>query len=711
MFLSFILILLVTAGGLSLTYLFADDEPILWRVCAGNVVGSAVFGLVCFLLACFFGFSVVTISLAILISLSPLLLFTRETNRAKLRVDWRKAKGKLEGATFKKFLRFGYYTFFFVLFCLFFERAILENASGIFTGASQNYGDLPFHLGAIYSFTDGGNFPPENPSYAFAKFSYPFMADLITASFVKFGASVRDAALVQNIFLAFSLLVVLERFVFKLTGSRLAGRIAPVLLFFSGGLGFLWFLKDFWQGAQSFFDFLWNLPFDYTIRDPEPGKGEKFRWGNSLVVLFVTQRSLLLGMPLTIIVLQKLWEIFATEDSGKNKENEPQINTYERGLEKAFGIQHSAFGIFLVGLLAGTLPLIHVHSLIVLFVVSAFLFFFRLDKWREWIAFGVGVVVVAIPELIWAMTGSATRLTEFVDWHFGWHKGEMNFFRFWLVNTGIFIPLLLFGIYLIFNLTTRGGENDDETMGQRDDETMRQRDRETKRQRDNGKSGHLRQDISSSHRLIVSLSLFSLPFFLLFFVSNTVKLAPWEWDNIKVLIYWFVGSLPIVAFVLAWLWNQHKLLKIVAVGCLIILTFAGALDVWRTISRETEYKIFDKDAVAVAEQIKLKTAPNALFLNAPTFNSAVVLSGRRSLMRYSGHLASYGIDYAERETDVRRIYAGDATSEIFLKKHGIEYVLISPEEKSNLTFVNEEFFRRFPVVAEAGQYRVYKIKN
>jgi hypothetical protein len=150
-------------------------------------------------------------------------------------------------------------------------------------------------------------------------------------------------------------------------------------------------------------------------------------------------------------------------------------------------------------------------------------------------------------------------------------------------------------------------------------------------------------------------------------------------------------------------------LKIVAVGCLIILTFAGALDVWRTISREIEYKIFDKDAVAVAEQIKLKTAPNALFLHAPTFNSAVVLSGRRSLMRYSGHLASYGIDYAERETDVRRIYAGDATSEIFLKKHGIEYVLISPEEKSNLTAVNEEFFRRFPVIAEAGQYRVYKI--
>jgi uncharacterized membrane protein len=79
-------------------------------------------------------------------------------------------------------------------------------------------------------------------------------------------------------------------------------------------------------------------------------------------------------------------------------------------------------------------------------------------------------------------------------------------------------------------------------------------------------------------------------------------------------------------------------------------------------------------------------------------------------MRYSGHLQSYGIDFAPREAEVKRIYAGEGTAELLLKKYDIEYVLISPEEKSNLT-VNEEYFRRFPVVAEVGQYRVYKVKN
>jgi hypothetical protein len=266
---------------------------------------------------------------------------------------------------------------------------------------------------------------------------------------------VREAMLVQNVFLAFSLLVVLERFTFKLTGSRLAGKIAPALLFFSGGLGFLWFLKDFWQQAQGFFDFIRNLPRDYTT-------GDNFRWGNSLITLFVTQRSLLLGMPLTIIVLQKLWEVFrrdewqGTRDKWQGSRDELNHKTNTRPSSLA------TRSYFFIGLLAGTLPLIHVHSLVVLFAVSAFLFFFRPGRWREWITFGAGVAVLAVPELIWAMTGSATRLTEFVAWNFGWDLRGENFIWFWLKNLGIFIPILIFGIYLVYSFSLQKNEKENE---------------------------------------------------------------------------------------------------------------------------------------------------------------------------------------------------------------------------------------------------------
>ncbi|CAN5198650.1 hypothetical protein BH20ACI1_BH20ACI1_25310 [soil metagenome] len=665
MLVSLILILFVTIGGCGLTYLFAENEPLMWRLCAGNVVGQTIFGLVCFVAACFFGLTTATVLIALLITILPLILFGQKNIKQNFSKDRLAAKQNLEGADFGKILKFTYYAAFLILFYFFFDRAMFEMKGAIFTGGSNNLGDLPFHLGAIFSFTDGDNFPPQNPSYADVKFTYPFIADLIAAGFVKIGANVRDAMLVQNITLAFSLLVILERFTFKFTGNRLAGKIAPVLLFFCGGLGFLWFFKDASQTMKGFYEFMWNLPRDYTI-------SEFFRFGNSLITLFGTQRSLLLGMPLTIIILQKIWKIFSSNEEIKNAESDA----------KSFSIFHFPFSIFLVGLLAGTLPLVHLHSLFCLFIVSATLFFFSAENWREWIAFGAGVAIIAIPELVWALTGSATQTDKFIEWFFGWDVRDLNFFWFWLKNTGIFIPILIFGLYLIY---FRQNREDAE---------------ETQRTKDKGQR--------------TNLLIFYIPFAALFIISNVAKLAPWEWDNIKVLIYWFVGSIPFVAFALAWLWEKDKFFKLIAAVCLITLIFAGALDVWRQISGAINYEVFSADSVKIAEQIKQKTAPNALFLNAPTYNSAVVLSGRRSLMRYTGHLASHGIDFSGREDDVKRIYSGEGTADILLTEYGIEYILISPEERSyfqtnNMSF-NEAYLQKFPVVAEAGQHKVYKVK-
>ena len=396
-------------------------------------------------------------------------------------------------------------------------------------------------------------------------------------------------------------------------------------------------------------------------------------------------------MPLTLIALSNLWKIFNAENAENAEKNKTQKIPFGRGLEEKSPFLPFSLSPFLVGAIAGMLPLIHLHSLVVLFVVGAFLLILKPEKWREWVAFGAGVCVIAVPELVWAMSGSATKTSEFIAFHFGWDKGETNIFWFWLKNTGFFIPILLAGIFLTHRRGMQEGEKE------------RKGEREKKRRE---KSPHL--------PFSPSPLLFFLPFAFLFIVSNTMKLAPWEWDNIKVLIYWFVGSLPFVAFALAWTWNQNRVLKLVAVGAFVVLIAAGAVDVWRTVSGQINYEVFNADAIKIAERIKSKTAPNALFLNAPTYNTAVVLSGRRSLLRYIGHLSSHGIDYAEREQDLKNIYEGNATADILLKKYDIEYVMLSPEEQAymsqnNLT-VNEEFFQKFPVVAESGAFRVYKVK-
>ncbi len=206
-----------------------------------------------------------------------------------------------------------------------------------------------------------------------------------------------------------------------------------------------------------------------------------------------------------------------------------------------------------------------------------------------------------------------------------------------------------------------------------------------------------------------TLLLFYIPFAALFVIANVAKLAPWEWDNIKVLIYWWIASIPFVAFAVAWMWQKGAALNVAAAVCFLVLIFSGALDVWRTVSGTVKTRVFDADAVKLADRLRSAVPPKALFLNAPTYNSAVVLTGRQSLMRYSGHLSSHGIDYLPRENDVKKMYAGGPQAEELLRKYAIDYVLVSPEERTAMR-ANESFFSRYPVVAEAGQYKVYKIK-
>ena len=176
MLISLVLIIAITLGGMSLTYLIDDlsddNAPLLWRLAVGNIIGSAMFGLIAFVAACLIGFSGVTIIASLVIALLPLLIFIRRDVRMRLRSNLNKARGKLDGANFAKLGNFAYYAFFFLLFWFFFARAMFEMKDGIYTGGSQNLGDLPFHLGAIFSFTDGNNFPPQNPSWASAKFTY-----------------------------------------------------------------------------------------------------------------------------------------------------------------------------------------------------------------------------------------------------------------------------------------------------------------------------------------------------------------------------------------------------------------------------------------------------------------------------------------------------------------------------------------------------------
>src|SRR6059058_3885592 len=119
MLLSILATFLLTLSGVAISYLFEDDEPLLWRLAAGNVLGSTLFGTISFVVALAAGLNIGTVLGSAAIALMPMVLFVTKGTTG-FGHDWRKAKGKLDGANLRKFFRFLYYAGAFVLLWLFF---------------------------------------------------------------------------------------------------------------------------------------------------------------------------------------------------------------------------------------------------------------------------------------------------------------------------------------------------------------------------------------------------------------------------------------------------------------------------------------------------------------------------------------------------------------------------------------------------------------
>jgi len=156
------------------------------------------------------------------------------------------------------------------------------------------------------------------------------------------------------------------------------------------------------------------------------------------------------------------------------------------------------------------------------------------------------------------------------------------------------------------------------------------------------------------------------------------------------------------------LWRTGPTHRAIAVALFACLTLAGALDVAGIVMRSGEFQLFDSDGVRFAEVVKQQTQPRSLVMHAPVHNTPVFLTGRRSLMGYPGHIWTHGLDFAPRESEIKRIYSGSPDAELLLRKNGVEYAVVGPLEKLVLS-VNEPFFSQFKKVGEAGEYRLYKI--
>src|SRR5215212_5327006 len=493
---SLVLALLVTLSGAVATYLYDENASLGARLCAGACLGLAALGLVSFVVASFIGLSGAAVLFSAAICCSPLAILTDSANLKCFKEDLKSISlgaRRLVQADAKAVGYFLFYAFVTVVLWKAFDRAVIEDDNGLSTGLLNNFGDLPFHLSVITSFVFGNNFPPEDPTYAGVRFTYPFISDFVSAVFVRCGADLRESMFIENYILGISFVGLVHRWALVMLRDKLAAVITPLVVLLNGGFGWKLLFDQAGTNDRGLFGVLMDLPPSFTVI-PET----TWRWGNAISALLVPQRGFLMGLPLAIIAFTQWW--IATDKTRPQQTPETTKKTRAAAKQKSAPQPQSRLSLntrrmIAAGVAAGLLPLVHAHSFVVVMAMAGCLALLQI-RWREWFAFFAVASVIAIPQLLWSTMHSAVDPGSFFAWEIGWDHGQENPVYFWFKNTGFFIPLLLVAILI--------------------------------------KQG--------SYVVPRRLLLFYLPFSLCFIVPNFVKMAPWIWDNIKVLYYWWLAS-------------------------------------------------------------------------------------------------------------------------------------------------------------------------
>ncbi len=319
--------------------------------------------------------------------------------------------------------------------------------------------------------------------------------------------------------------------------------------------------------------------------------------------------------------------------------------------------------LFIVaGAIAGLLPLAHLGTLLALAIVTPVLFL--LFPSRAWFAFFIVWMAVAVPQLLTQLGGGAGALSA-LRLQAGWVSSPDPWPWFWMKNLGWFAPLLIAGL-----LTRR---------------LVPERARR-----------------------------FLLAFMALFVAANVAVFQPWDWDNHKLLVYWFLAVAIVAAALLVRVWRRRPEIgtRTLVLGVLLSMTASGLLEDIGTLLGQSRYRMLVPDQLSLAEQVRASTQPDALFVvGMQNHDPIAMLTGRRIYMGDDNWLWTEGIRYEERRDEVRRIYRAEPGTEAILAERGIDFVVIGPHEREALQADEEAFRSRYPVLTSAGDWTVYDVRG
>jgi len=540
-----------------------------------------------------------------------------------------------------------------------FGRAVEVTPAAWLAHYNNTWSDWSFHAAYTTTFVYGQNLPPQNPLFAGTPFRYPFAPDFASALLMAGGWSLPAALAWPAWAMATVALSGLLLWARRLTGSLGSGIIAVVLTLLGGGLGFWFFLGD--VAHQGLIGALLHASQSYD-RYPPP---VNIQWYNPILSYYLPQRSFVFGAAIVMAVLLLLTAALESTPLLAWRPAVAALGQTRRQLD-GHGV-----AFLLAGALAGLLPWFHVHSLLVVGIVTVV--WALLWPRPAWLLFAAAVVVLALPRLAAAIPGdlSAPTALHYPRLQLGWVANDglqgwnllllpLVWVWFWIKNTGVFLPLLLIALLTPLALPHRS-------------------------------------------RLLLA------PFLAVFLAGNVFVFQPWEWDNTKVLVFWYLaGGVAVGAFLVfvARHWREGWIPSSL-VGLTLVASGVLSLSQWLPPQGPT-FSWFSREDMALADSIRQSTDPHAIFLTGDEVTNPIPdLAGRPVLLSYRGWLWTYGIDYSKREADIAQMFIGAPNALDLLRQYRVNYVLIGPEELSTWHADPGFFDRSLPLLTKTEHYRVY----
>lgn len=433
---------------------------------------------------------------------------------------------------------------------------------------------------------------------------------------------------------------------FWLLADKLIKKLAPTVM------AWLMFAAN---GGFGFIYFLGKYKFSdiftgyYTT--PTNLVDEDIRWVNVICDMLIPQRTTMAGWCVLIAAVFLLIT----------------------ALEKVTAGERARREFLMLAVTAGAMPMIHTHSFLALGILSAVWFFCGLPVARRnaavkalitgYVLYGAVCLALAAPQFFrWTM--NSVQSGNLLQWNLGWVAGANGALNNWLlffsVNCGVVFIAMWFMLPFL--------------RGQR-------------------------------LRLFLGAAV-------IFAVSNLVAFQPNLYDNNKLLYVWFMITDILVC---QWLWEilespRRPAPRGLLAGVIVFLgTFSGFLSMGR--EAVSGYQLFSEQQVEAAGFIAENTAPDSVFLTATSHTNPVcVLAGRNIVCGSSLYLYFHGVDYSQRENQVRLMLESGEAFEIYARNLGVDYVYIGQNEYANYDVDYDYFAENYPLIYGENNISIFQIR-